>query len=346
MITFVHPPATSPPKAGRRRFLRGISTLAALTAVSRTRHASAEPGPEVTHVRLAHNPAICLAPTYLAADLLRMEGFSRVEYTEASSVEELTHVVRDGRADFTQDTAPAVLPTLDGSRAITVLAGIHVGCYELFGGERVRTLSDLKGASIALTFIGAAEQVFISSVLAYVGLDPRHDVKWIPTGSFDGPAKLFAEGKSDAVLAFAPQPQELRRRKVGHVILDTAQDRPWSQYYCCMLVGGTDFITKYPIATKRVVRAYLKAADICSEQPERVARYLVEKGFEPRYDIGLEVLQKLPYNRWRDASPADTIRFHALRLHEVGMIRTPPNKLLAQGTDWRFLNELRKELKA
>jgi NitT/TauT family transport system substrate-binding protein len=83
-----------------------------------------------------------------------MDGFSRVEYTEASSVEELTHVVRDGRADFTQDTAPAVLPTLDGSRAITVLAGIHVGCYELFGGERVRTLSDLKGASIGLTFMG------------------------------------------------------------------------------------------------------------------------------------------------------------------------------------------------
>jgi len=30
---------------------------------------------------------------------------------------------------------------------------------------------------------------------------------------------------------------------------------------------------------------------------------------------------------------------------EAGVIKSPPNKLIAQGTDWRFLNELKKELK-
>ena len=57
--------------------------------------------------------------------------------------------------------------------------------------------------------------------------------------------------------------------------------------------------------------------------------------------------QRLPYNRyrWQEANPEDTLRFHAMRLPEVGMIKTPPNKLIAQGTDWRFLNELKKELK-
>ena len=45
-------------------------------------------------------------------------------------------------------------------------------------------------------------------------------------------------------------------------------------------------------------------------------------------------------------SPEDTIRFYALRLHEVGMVKASPQKILAQGTDWRFLNELKKELKA
>jgi NitT/TauT family transport system substrate-binding protein len=73
---------------------------------------------------------------------------------------------------------------------------------------------------------------------------------------------------------------------------------------------------------------------------------LVARGYEPRYAIGLEVLKSLPYNRWREADPEDTIRFHALRLHEVGMIKNTPQKLIAQGTDWRFLNEIKKELKA
>ena len=90
----------------------------------------------------------------------------------------------------------------------------------------------------------------------------------------------------------------------------------------------------------------LKAADICADNPERAARFLATKGYEPRYELALEILRGLPYRGWREVPPEDTLRFHALRLHEVGMIKTTPNKLIAQGTDWRFLNALRKELKA
>jgi NitT/TauT family transport system substrate-binding protein len=39
------------------------------------------------------------------------------------------------------------------------------------------------------------------------------------------------------------------------------------------------------------------------------------------------------------------MRYFALRLHEAGMIKSSPQKIIAQGTDWRFLNELKKELK-
>jgi NitT/TauT family transport system substrate-binding protein len=100
------------------------------------------------------------------------------------------------------------------------------------------------------------------------------------------------------------------------------------------------------VATKRAVRAILKAADICANEPERAARYIVAKGYEPRYEIALEVLKSLSYARWRTHDPEDTLRFYGLRLREVGMIKTNPTKLIAQGCDWRFLNELKKELKA
>jgi NitT/TauT family transport system substrate-binding protein len=40
------------------------------------------------------------------------------------------------------------------------------------------------------------------------------------------------------------------------------------------------------------------------------------------------------------------VRFFALRLHEVGMIKSSPSKITTEGTDWRFLNELKRELKA
>jgi NitT/TauT family transport system substrate-binding protein len=72
---------------------------------------------------------------------------------------------------------------------------------------------------------------------------------------------------------------------------------------------------------------------------------MVDKGYGERYDHTLEMLKDLSYHQWRQYDPEDTVRFYALRLHEVGMIKTSPQKLIAQGTDWRFLNELKKELK-
>jgi NitT/TauT family transport system substrate-binding protein len=99
------------------------------------------------------------------------------------------------------------------------------------------------------------------------------------------------------------------------------------------------------VATKRALRAILKAADVCANEPERVARLLVDKGYAEHYTYALQALQEIPYGQWREYDSEDTVRFYALRLHEVGMIKSSPQKIIAQGTDWRFLNELKKELK-
>jgi NitT/TauT family transport system substrate-binding protein len=93
------------------------------------------------------------------------------------------------------------------------------------------------------------------------------------------------------------------------------------------------------------LRAILKAANVCALRPEHTARFLVDKGFAQRYDYALQTLKDIPYDKWREYNPEDTVRFYALRLHEVGMIKSTPQKIIAEGTDWRFLNELKQELK-
>jgi NitT/TauT family transport system substrate-binding protein len=77
-----------------------------------------------------------------------------------------------------------------------------------------------------------------------------------------------------------------------------------------------------------------------------VARLLVERKFTSRVDYMTQVLRDLPYGKWREFDPEDTLRFYALRLHEAGLLKSNPQKLIAQATDWRFLNELKKELKS
>ena len=158
--------------------------------------------------------------------------------------------------------------------------------------------------------------------------------------------QLFVEGKVDAVPRFPPEPQELRARKIGRVIVNTTVDRPWSQYFCCMAHGEPRLRRKHPVATKRALRAILKAADICAARARAGRRGpRRRKGYAKNYEYALQALQGDSVRPVAGLRLEDTVRFHALRLHEAGMIKSSPQKIIAQGTDWRFLNELKKELK-
>jgi len=225
------------------------------------------------------------------------------------------------------------------------LGGVLVGCFELFGNEGVRRITDLKGKIVGVEGLGSSDHMFVSVMAANIGLDPVNDIRWIASQS-PTPADLFADGKIDACLGLPPVAQDLRARQVGQVVVNSAADRPWSQYFCCMVGGNSDWVQKHPVATKGVLRAILKGADLCANDPPSVARRLVDDGFTPRYDYALQTLKELPYDKWREYDHEDTLRFYALRLHEAGMIKATPQKIIADGTDWRFLNELKRELKA
>jgi NitT/TauT family transport system substrate-binding protein len=331
----------------RRRFL--ATTVSAGTApfLGPTRSSAAEGALETTRVRLVKFPGICIAPQYVAEELLRAEGFGDIAYVDAGTSGELAAVVGQGRADFTLDFAARTIQAIDDGGGLTVLAGIHIGCYELFARKEIRSVSDLKGKTVGIQSAGDNPHAFLVAMAAHVGLDPKQDIRWVPTADPKvRPLDLFAEGKLDAFLAIPPEPQELRARRVGHVVFSSAVDRPWSQYFCCVMSGNTGFMRKHPVATKRVLRAFLKAADLCANEPARTARTIVRGGYAERYDHALEAMRDVVYDKWRDYDPEDTLRYYALRLHEAGVSKSLPNKIIAEHTDWRFLNELKRELRA
>jgi NitT/TauT family transport system substrate-binding protein len=72
---------------------------------------------------------------------------------------------------------------------------------------------------------------------------------------------------------------------------------------------------------------------------------LVDRGVTSRYDYALQALNELPYNVWREYDPEDTVRWYALRLNEAGFSKITPQQVIAKHTDWRFLNELKREMK-
>jgi NitT/TauT family transport system substrate-binding protein len=329
----------------RRRFLGGVTLAGMVTLLgSHPRLVAAEPPPETTKIRLGKIPGLCIAPRYVAEELLQGEGFTDVQYVETATGAAAVTALASGEAHINLTFAGPLIIRLDAGDPIVIVAGIHVGCFELFGTDRVRTIRDLKGKTVAVEALQSSQHVFLSSMAAYVGLDPRKDINWVTHPTAES-MRLLAEGKVDAFLGFPPAPQELRAKQIGHVVVNSAVDRPWSQYFCCMVSANREFVRKSPVATKRAVRALLKAADICALEPERAARAVVDKGYAKNYDYALQTMKDVPYGTWRDYDPEDTLRFYALRLHEVGMITSSPQKLIAQGTDWRFLNALKKEMK-
>jgi NitT/TauT family transport system substrate-binding protein len=329
-------------RQNRRDFLTTLSFTGAAGVLRTTQSFADEGPPETTTIRLAYYPNDCLAPLLVAEDLLRAEGFTDIRYVSLPESFTTPQLVARGDVHFANTFAGTLVSHMDNGVPITGLSGVHSGCYELFAHEPIRTISELRGKRIAIQDLNSDGYYYLAIMAAHVGLDPKSDFDWVmsPDGK---PMELFAEGKADAFLAFPPEPQELRARNIGRVLISTIQDKPWSQYLCCMVFAGRDFVRDHPIATKRYLRAVLKAADYCANEPEKAAQRLVEAG--SRYEYALQTLTEIQYLEWRNYDPEDTMRFYALRLHEAGMITSSPNQILADHTDWRFLNELKRELK-
>jgi NitT/TauT family transport system substrate-binding protein len=327
----------------RREFLGRLALGGAAAIVGlRPKPANAEPPPETTKLRVLKFPAACLAPQYMAEELLRDEGFSELQYVERLDVIE---ALSAGDIDLTQIFAPWAMVAQDDGAPIVSLAGIHLGCYDLFGGKNVRSISDLKGKTVALTELRGGTHVFVASLAAYVGLNPAKDINFVIKG-YDEAKQLFLQGKLDAYMAYPPNGQEFKAKKIGHLIVHSAVDRPWSQNYCCVLSGNKEFVRRNPVATKRALRAILKATDICARDPQGAAQFLVTKGHADRYDYAYQLMTELSYKVWREYDSEDSVRFWALRLRDAGMIKSTPQTIIAQYTDWRFLTQLKRELKA
>jgi NitT/TauT family transport system substrate-binding protein len=327
----------------RRQFMATVAIGGAAAWLADRGQAAAEPSLETTKLRLSQIAGICVAPQYIAEELLKAEGFSDVEYVQVGAGVRTYEDMAAGKVDVSMAFVAPFILQIDAGVPIVLLGGVHVGCFELFGTERIRTIRDLKGKTVAVPELGSAHHVFLASMASFVGVNPGRDINFVTHPVADS-AQLLADKKVDALMAFPPVAQELRAKKLGHVVVNSALDRPWSQYFCCIVASNREFVRKHPVATKRALRAIVKAANVCALEPVRAARLVASRGYD--YDYALQTMKELPYGKWREYDPEDTTRFYALRLHEAGMIKSSPQKILAQGADWRFFNEVKKELKS
>ncbi|MGQ0846331.1 MAG: ABC transporter substrate-binding protein [Sporichthyaceae bacterium] len=286
----------------------------------------------------------CVGASALAETFLRKEGFTDVVY-RPMKISEVVAALGSGDADFGMGYAAALLGAVDTGGRLLIVGGMHVGCWQLFATGQIRSIRDLKGGTIAIPGPGPdfLFKAFLGATLSSVGIDLRRDVTLVDYAPNEA-KRLLSEGRVDGLLAFPPKSLELASAKTGRVVVNSASDRPWSNYYCCVTAANADWRGRHPVAAQRALRAFLRAADTTAAHPHRAARALVEKRFTANEALAHQNLRELPHDVWRTYDPADTIRFYALRMKEAGLVESTPQQLLDRGCDFAGFQALAREL--
>jgi NitT/TauT family transport system substrate-binding protein len=302
--------AQRPERWDRREFVKGLSAVAGSAGLLGydLRPAAAEPPPETTRLRIMGGGAVvtCIAPLYAPQEqLLRAEGFTDLRYVEypTDTSSWPPEVLLSGEADISLSFPLTDILHIDAGAPVVILAGSHIGCVELVASNQFRSTLDLRGKTLAIPQLGRDAHLFMSLFVAYVGLNPQKDINWVVARPVDY-LRLLTEGKIDALMAVPPFAQELRAKKLAHVLVKTTTDAPWSQYFCCLVASTKEFVRKHPVATKRALRAIVKGADVCALEPRRVARLIADKGFA-RYDY--TTIPSSRYGKSRTGSGENTI---------------------------------------
>jgi NitT/TauT family transport system substrate-binding protein len=302
------------------------------------------PPPEVARIRVPgfDGSSLCLSPSLLIDDFLAEEGME-AELVVVPTTQSWVEAVHNGVFDFTQDFAAAAVAGLDQGYDLTVLAGVHAGCLELFARLEFDELSTLDSRVIAVPYGNNAtlpDYAFMVTLMNFIGVPAARTVV-----SYDEHLlpELLASGEVDAVLAYQPLAENLRSIEGVRTLLSTAEDPPWSNYYCCTFTGNSHFVRENPIATLRTLRALMRATDLMATQPDVALARMIERGYAKDDAASRRVFHGLPYGRWRTVHPEDSLRFYALRLREVEEISAAPESIV-DSSDWRFLDWLKQDM--
>jgi hypothetical protein len=113
----------------RREFIGGL-TLAGAAGFLRlgAEPAAAQAPPETKTVRFSNYPAICVAPQWVAEEMLRAEGFTDIQYADVPDDISSGKFLAAGKCDFSIEAAPVIPAHVEANVPMVALAGIHSGC--------------------------------------------------------------------------------------------------------------------------------------------------------------------------------------------------------------------------
>jgi NitT/TauT family transport system substrate-binding protein len=315
--------------------------------------AAGEPPPEVTSIRVPRTRSGCNAPFIYAEEFLREEGFAEVRNVFAEQAYLLIDEVAEGSIDIAYHFIPPLLHAVEHGVPIVMLGPAHTACAQVVAADYVADLADLRGRRLGIAPLSVPQPgdfAFATSLLQWIGISSLDDVELVPVVVADITTGLGSD--FDAVFTYPPLSYSALESRSSsgpgsgqrHIIFDSSVDEPWSRQLCCALFARRQFVEDNPVATKRALRAVLRALDHGASDLGALAGAMLKKGWLAREDYANRALAELTFGAWRTHDLAASMRFYGLYLHEAGLIQSTPEQLIQKGTDLTLFNELKSEL--
>src|SRR6516165_7202113 len=134
----------------RRQFLSTLSSAGAAGLIGADNSLAQEGPPETTTVRLAKIAGICIAPQYVADELLRAEGFTEIRYVATDAGVPAALSLARGEVDFTANFAPALIILIDARQPEAIVGGGDNGCLELAARDDRGCIAELSDKNVGV----------------------------------------------------------------------------------------------------------------------------------------------------------------------------------------------------
>jgi NitT/TauT family transport system substrate-binding protein len=240
----------------RRRFILGAAaSVAAPALISRRGYAV-----EMTSVKIGSILGGTTAAGELMPKYLKEVGVT-AEVVNFPNITQRMQAVASGDVQIGYGGINAAIAMLQRGFKLSLLAnGCDGGSYCL-GKPAFKTLADLKGKKLAVT-AGTISHASAQWKLHSLGL--TNDVELVFMNYADMPVPM-QRGDIDAMIAFEPYPTYVRLNGWAHDIWEP-YDTPMGRTNLGFM-AAQDFVKKYPVLAREIVKAHIKATDELVKDP-------------------------------------------------------------------------------
>ncbi|WNW12181.1 ABC transporter substrate-binding protein [Pseudomonas sp. DTU_2021_1001937_2_SI_NGA_ILE_001] len=229
--------------------------------------------PEPRKVKIATNlNAVCLAPVAVADSqgIFKRHNLD-VEFVNfGNSTEVLLESMATGKADAATGMALRWLKALEQGFDVKLTAGTHGGCLRLLTlKDGPQSLAALKGSTIGVTDMAAADKNFFSLMLKRHGVDPIRDVTW-RVYPIDLLSVALEKGEIQAASGSDPIMYRVKQQPAFRE-LATNMIEDYANMSCCVVgVSGKLARNEQPVAAA-ITHSILQAHAWAFKNPDAVA---------------------------------------------------------------------------